>query len=125
VHIIPIKEPLSCKHLRTFLRLKLYKHMKGLDEAIGIESLGHGDILGIQPPFVVKEGHAPGSIDRGLIRACYPLLKPLLSNFFGLRSVEFRANSSKIIMVSPKMAHKCLWTSLMKASDPGLCAGYS
>jgi hypothetical protein len=90
--------------------------MQGLDEAVGIESLAPGDIIGIEPPFVVKEGHSPGSIDRGLIRVCCPLLKPLLSHFFGLRCVEFMADSSKI-MVSPKMAHKCLWTSLMKALE--------
>jgi hypothetical protein len=83
-----MKEPLSCAHLRTFLHLRLHKHVQGLDEAVGIASLSPEDIIGIEPPFVVKESHSPGSIDSGLIMACCPLLKPLLSHFFGLRCVE-------------------------------------
>jgi hypothetical protein len=79
-----------------------------------MESLAPGDIISVHPPFVVKEGHAPGSIDRGLNGACWPLLKPLLSCFLVLGVWTYRADSSKI-MVSHKMAHKCLWMSLMKA----------
>jgi hypothetical protein len=82
-----MKEPLSCAHLRTFLCPKLHKHVQGLDETVGIASLAFWDINGVHPPFVVKEGHVPGSIDRDLNRAACPLLKPLLSQFFGLRCV--------------------------------------
>jgi hypothetical protein len=88
VRIVPMKEPLSCTHLRTYHCLKIHKHVQGLEETVGIDSLAPGDINGVHPPFVVKEGHVPGSIDRDLNRAASPLLKPLLSHFFGLRCVE-------------------------------------
>jgi hypothetical protein len=83
-----MKEPLSCSHLWAFLCLKLHKYVQGLDETVGIDSLAPGEINGVHPPVVVKEGHVTGSIDRDLNRAACPLLKPLLSHFFGLRCVE-------------------------------------
>jgi hypothetical protein len=52
--------------------------VQGLDETVGIASLAPWDINGVHPPFVVKEGHVLGSIDRDLNRAACPLLKPLL-----------------------------------------------
>jgi hypothetical protein len=82
LHIVPLKEPLSCTHLRTFLCLKLHKLVWGHDETVSIDSLAPGDIIGVHPPFVVKEGHVPGSIDRDLKRPACPLLKPLLAHFF-------------------------------------------
>jgi hypothetical protein len=83
-----MKETMSWAHLRTFLFLKLHKHVQGLYETVGIDSLAPGDINGTHPPFVVKEGHVPGSIDRDLNRAACPLLKPFLSHFLGFRCVE-------------------------------------
>jgi hypothetical protein len=86
--MVTMKEPLSCAHLWTLLSLKLHKHVQGFDETVGIASLAPGDVIGVHPPFVVKGGHALCSIDRGLVRACCPLIKPLLSHFFGFRCVE-------------------------------------
>jgi hypothetical protein len=68
--------------------LKLHKHVQGLDETGGIDSVAPWDINGVHPPFVVKDDHVPGCIDRDLNRAACPLLKSLLSHFFGLRCME-------------------------------------
>jgi hypothetical protein len=58
-----MKEPLPCIHLRPFLLEKLLKLVQGFDDAIGVNSLTPGDIIGEHHPHVVKEGQSLVSMD--------------------------------------------------------------
>jgi hypothetical protein len=56
-------EPLPCTHLTSFLLEKLLKLVQGFDDAIGVDRLTPGDIIGEHHPHVAKEGQSLASMD--------------------------------------------------------------
>jgi hypothetical protein len=72
VRVVLMKEPFSCAHLKPVLHQNLHKPVQGLGDAVGVDSLAPGDLVGEHRPLIAKEGQALGRMDVGLNRACCP-----------------------------------------------------
>jgi hypothetical protein len=109
-----MKETLFCGQLWTFFLPKIHKHMQGLDEAVDFDILAPWDIDGVHPPFIVKMAMHHVALTGTLTGPAVHFYSHCFHIFLVLVVLSYMADSSKI-MVSPRMVHTSLWTSLMKA----------
>jgi hypothetical protein len=115
-----MKELFSCAHLKPVLHQNLHKPVQGLVGPVGVDSLAPGYLVGEHRPLIAKDGQPLGRMGLGLNRACCALLKPQFDCFLLLGVWTYLADSS-MVMIYHRMAHLCLWMSLMEALAHLVC----